>query len=275
MNSGIAYSCLITVTALVAATPDDAIEAAPCLTHRLTVRATEQPPAVAEEWVAPGGGEPIRRRYFDGQLTCPTGDAMSLVLTDSYVGDAGDFLLVNRFARRTGWLHGIMSGYAEYGLILFIALIALGWWLARARGDAARMAAVAWTGLGTLLAVAINQPIVHAVDEKRPYATLPHVLVLIGRTTDSAFPSDHATMAGAVATGLLFVSVRLGIAAWCAAFALAFARVYAGAHYPHDVVVGLALGAAVVLIGRVLAQPVLRAAIDRLARTRLRPVLAA
>lgn len=198
---------------------------------------------------------------------------MSLLQADSYVGDAGDFLLINHFARRTGWLHGVMSLVAEDGLLLFIALIALGWWLARRRDEPGRMAAVAWTGLGTLAAVGINQPIVNAVHEARPYSTIPNVLVLVSRTSDYAFPSDHATMAGAVATGLLFVSARLGIAAWCAALLLAFSRVYVGAHYPHDVVVGLALGAAVVLAGRVVAQPILAALVRRLGRTRLRSVL--
>ena len=68
--------------------------------------------------------------------------------------DAGDFLLVNRFARHTGWLHEIMTSYAEDGLIGFVGLIGLGWWrLARRQGEMARMAAVPWTGLGALAAV--------------------------------------------------------------------------------------------------------------------------
>jgi membrane-associated phospholipid phosphatase len=81
-------------------------------------------------------------------------------------------------------------------------------------------------------------------------------------------------MAGAVAMGLVFVDKRLGIIAWIAAALLAFSRVYVGAHYPHDVVVGLALGAAVVLVGRVAAQPVLTAIANRLVHTRVGPLLA-
>jgi membrane-associated phospholipid phosphatase len=190
-----------------------------------------------------------------------------------YVGDAGDFLLVNHFARRTGWLHGAMTVYAEDGLVLFVALIAVGWWLARRQSDLRGIAAVAWSALAALAAVGVNQPIVAAVHERRPYTTVPHILVLVSRSADYSFPSDHATMAGAVATGLLFVSRRLGIVAWCAAVLLAFSRVYVGAHYPHDVAAGLALGAAVALIGWLVAKPLLTALARRLTRTPLRPLL--
>lgn len=198
---------------------------------------------------------------------------MSSVLANPYVGDAGDFLLVNHFARRTSWLHGAMTGFAEYGLVLFAVLMVAGWLLARRSGVPARIAALAWAGLGTLVAVGINQPIVTAIHERRPYQTIPHVLVLVSRSTDFGFPSDHATMAGAVATGLLYVNRRLGLLAWAAALVMAFARVYTGAHYPHDVVAGLVLGAVVIVVGRLVAQPVLTVVADRIGRTRLHPLV--
>jgi membrane-associated protein len=93
-----------------------------------------------------------------------------------------------------------------------------------------------------LIAVAVNQPIVHSVHEARPYTALPHILVLADRSTDPSFPSDHATMAGAVAVGLWFVSHRLSVVAAVAAVLMAFTRVYIGAHYPADVAAGLLLG---------------------------------
>lgn len=194
--------------------------------------------------------------------------------TDPYLGDAGDFLLINRFARRTGWLHGIMTAYAStIGLVVLVLLLAAGWWVAR-RTDLRAMAALTWAGLGTLVAVGINQPIVNGIAEKRPYDSIPHILVLVSRSSDYGFPSDHATMAGAVAAGLCFVERRLGILAWVAALTLAFARVYVGAHYPHDVVAGLALGALVVIIvGQIAARPLLLWLLNALATTSLRPLL--
>ena len=59
-------------------------------------------------------------------------------------------------------------------------------------------------------------------------------------------------MGGAVAAGLLLVRRRLGLLAALAAAVMAFARVYIGAHYPWDVLGGLAFGAVVVLLGWVL-----------------------
>lgn len=201
---------------------------------------------------------------------------LALPMADSYLGDAGDFLLINRFARRTGWLHGFITGYAStYGLVILVLLLAAGWWLARRTSQLRTMAALVWAGLGTLVAVGVNQPIVAAVAEKRPYVSIAHTLLLVSRSADYSFPSDHAVMAGAVAAGLCYVNRRLGILAWVAALLLAFSRVYVGAHYPHDAAAGLVLGAVVIVLGQLLAQPILAWLLGALIRTPLRPLLVA
>jgi membrane-associated phospholipid phosphatase len=155
------------------------------------------------------------------------------------------FIQINQFAEATGWLHPIMSGYAAYGIVVFAALLAGGWWTARRTACPRTMAAALLAGASTLLAVAVNQPIVALVHEPRPYVTHPGILVLAQRSTDPAFPSDHAVMAGAAAAGLWYVSGRLGLLATVAALVMGVARVYIAAHYPADVVAGLLLGAAI------------------------------
>jgi len=180
---------------------------------------------------------------------------------------------INSLARRTPWLHTIMHDYATYAVVLFAALLAAGWWSARRAGDPRRIAAAIWAAAATLLAVAISQPIVHAVGEQRPYDAIPGLLVLAHRSTDPSLPSDHATMAGAAAAGLFLVSPRLGKAAVAAAVLLAFSRVYIAAHYPHDVIAGLLLGAAVTVLGWWVLRRSLTAAIDRVGHTRLRPLV--
>jgi membrane-associated phospholipid phosphatase len=188
--------------------------------------------------------------------------------------DNSAFLAVNDFARDTPWLHGAAVDFAKYGVILFgLAVVAA---VVYSRSHDARTAAAAiWAGAGTLLAVAINQPIGNAVGEHRPYTAYPHALLLVDKTADFSLPSDHAVMAGAVAMGLFLVSRRLGLVALVAALLMAFTRVYVGAHYPQDVVAGLAVGAAVVALGWLVAGSALTSAMSSLRDTRLRTVLVA
>lgn len=188
-------------------------------------------------------------------------------------GDRHDFLVVNEWARDTGWLHGPVVAYAGRGVVLFAVLLIAGYLLARSSGRLLLVARSLLAGGGVLLAVALNQPIVHAAAERRPYVALPHVLVLVQRSADASFPSDHATMAGAVAGGLLFVHRRLGAVAVVAALTMAFARVYVGAHYPVDVVAGLAFGALVAVLTQA-AAPLVTRLLAQLQQTPLRLLLA-
>jgi undecaprenyl-diphosphatase len=182
---------------------------------------------------------------------------------------------INSFAQATPRLHAAARFYAGFGVVLFAGLLLAGWWIARGTGEVARVAAAVTAGGATLIALAVNQPIVHAVNEARPYTTLPHILVLANRSPDASFPSDHATMAGAVAVGLWFVSRRLGIVATVAALLMAFTRVYIAAHYPADVAAGLLLGGIVATVTWLLVRRPLTRLVGTLAETRLRPVLTA
>lgn len=185
--------------------------------------------------------------------------------------DVSWFRAVNRFAGATAWLHPVLVGYAGLGVLLFAGLLVLGWWRARQYGRG--MIAAVWAPLGVLLAVAVNQPIVALFAEPRPYTHLGGVLVLVARSSDPSFPSDHATMAGAVAAGLWRVERRLGMLATAAAVLMGFARVYVGPHYPHDVLAGLILGAIVSVVGYLLAAPALRRVLAWARSTRLRPLV--
>jgi undecaprenyl-diphosphatase len=158
------------------------------------------------------------------------------------------FLRVNDLARASAWLHAPAVAYAKYGLVVFAALLLIGVWQSRRSADR-QLAAAIWAGLATLLAVAVNQPAAALVAEARPYAAHPSALVLVDRTTDWSFPSDHSVMAGAATVGLLLVSRRLGAVAAAAAVLMAATRVYVGAHYPHDVIAGLVLGGLVAGVG--------------------------
>lgn len=182
--------------------------------------------------------------------------------------------LINSWARATPWLHAPVSAYAGYGIVLFVALLASGWWIARRSAEAVRMAAVIAAGISAVVAVGINQPLVLAVARPRPYTVHPDWLVLAHRSTDPSFPSDHAVMAGAAATGLWFVSRRLGAITAAAALVMAASRVYIGAHYPSDVLAGLALGSAVAIATYLASRSALSRITRAAAATRLRPLVA-
>ena len=163
--------------------------------------------------------------------------------------------------------------YAEYGVGLFAGLLLVSWWLARRDGDLSRVAASLWAPVGALVALGINQPVASAVAEPRPYTVFPQALVLVPRSFDFSFPSDHAVMAGAVAVGVLLANRRLGLVTAILAVLLAFSRVYVGAHFPLDAIVGLLFGAAIAWASYTLLGPLVRRLTVALANTSLRPLL--
>lgn len=88
---------------------------------------------------------------------------------------------------------------------------------------------------------ALNLIISHLFYVPRPFVA-HHALLLVQAAHDTSFPSDHATAAFGVAmTDLLWRMPRRS-ALLLVAFLIAIARVYVGAHYPADVVVGAILG---------------------------------
>lgn len=182
------------------------------------------------------------------------------------------FLDVNEFSRDTAWLHGAAAAYTTIALIALAALVLVGVALARSWSDG-RLAAAIWSGLAGLVAVALNQPLVHAFNEPRPFVTLSHVLVLTPHKADAGLPSDHATLAGAVLAALYFVDRRLAIVATVVSVLLAADRVYIGVHYPGDVLAGLAVGAVVAVIGWLALRGLLTSLVARLRATALRRLL--
>ncbi len=193
------------------------------------------------------------------------------------------YLDLNSFSRQTAWAHAFMHAYALWLgpvllAVIFVAVYAVLWWDRHGRA----VALLFLGGLGTLAALGLNQLVGHAAGELRPYATHPHALVLVGKTSDYSFPSDHSVLAGGLTVAVLlvlFAGARHGarhgagragsqpagaagtsgagtsgaLAALTAASVvlglfLCFARVYVGAHYPGDVVAGYLLAALVVAL---------------------------
>ncbi|MEV0370940.1 phosphatase PAP2 family protein [Streptomyces sp. NPDC050636] len=171
-------------------------------------------------------------------------------------------------------LNTLVSYWTDYGLGLFVVLTLVAWWRAR-HADSARMAMVLATPVVVLAAFVVNDVIKSFVDEQRPCRTLHTVTVAACPAPgDWSFPSNHSAIAGAAAVALVLCRRQLARTAVPAALLMAASRVWVGAHYPHDVAVGLAVGG---LVAWPLTPLARRAApaVDHLRATRLRPLVAA
>jgi undecaprenyl-diphosphatase len=106
----------------------------------------------------------------------------------------------------------------------------------------ARHGAVA-AGFSATLALGIAQVANHLWERPRPYVAHPgDVHLFIPASTDTSFPSDHATAAFAIAVAIALRSRRAGWAALIMATIVSIGRVVVGTHYPSDVLAGAAIG---------------------------------
>jgi membrane-associated phospholipid phosphatase len=183
--------------------------------------------------------------------------------------DAGLYRWVVKLAHHTPQpVNDVIRFFSDWGLGIFAVLMVLAWWRARP-ADSARMAAALCVPVVVVAAYIVNDLVKSAVDEQRPCQTLHTATVeTCPSLGDWSFPSNHSAIAAAAAVALLLVNRRLGMIAVPVAVLMGLSRLWIGVHYPHDVVIGLAMGALlgwplIVLAGR------LAPAVDRLRETRL------
>ncbi|MDR7384198.1 phosphatase PAP2 family protein [Promicromonospora iranensis] len=142
-------------------------------------------------------------------------------------------------------LAGVAGLVADKGLLVLLAVTAglvLFTWLR----DRPRFGLLAAAGVGTVAAYATSEIVKLLVTEERPCRALDVDTVLACPAPgDWSWPSNHATIAGALALACVLVVPRIWPVVVPVALAVAGARVAAGVHYVHDVASGLALGVVV------------------------------
>lgn len=134
----------------------------------------------------------------------------------------------------------VMLAITQYGVPLLVLLVVMQWW---ARQDRLRLrhTCVA-AGLSFLIGLGLNQIVLLFVHRVRPYdAGVSHLIV--DRSADWSFPSDHATASFAIAAAFLLHGFKgRGSALLIAALAVCLSRVYVGTHYASDILGGAATG---------------------------------
>jgi undecaprenyl-diphosphatase len=129
-----------------------------------------------------------------------------------------------------------------------LCALAFGWWLYARTRDAPVRRASDHILLTTLAASALAHALKTVFDQQRPdrLTALGHLhgIPLSGKRLD-AFPSGHAVHIGALASAATVLPPGQRSAVWAVGGGLVLTRIILLAHWASDVVVGLAVGAAV------------------------------
>ena len=135
-------------------------------------------------------------------------------------------------------------------LFALVAVAAATWFFARPGGSIRSKLAAASAGASAVVALLVNAVLGHIWFHARPFVDHPkQTVLLVHHGADNSFPSDHASVAFAVAFAVLVFHRRLGLVLLGVAAAVGIDRILVGVHYPVDVAtsVFVGLGAALVV----------------------------
>jgi undecaprenyl-diphosphatase len=152
-------------------------------------------------------------------------------------------------------------------IFVLVATAGLLWFVARPGGSLRPKFAAASAAAAAALALLGNVVLGQLWYHSRPFVSHPHqTLLLVRHASDNSFPSDHASVAFAIAFAVMAFYRRFGLALLVAAAAIAIDRIFVGVHYPVDVAASLLIGLSSALLVTVAGRGAIRWAVEQLSR---------
>lgn len=154
--------------------------------------------------------------------------------------DEAIFRVINGLAGEFSILDWIMYESSQENNLLIPLILALGYWCwmnwAQARWGIPCLGLV--IGIGDFLGGQIKW----LIARPRPCQVLSQVHELVGCGGTFSMPSNHAVNSSAAVGFLVVLYPSLGWVLWPVLGLIGLSRVYLGAHYPTDVILGWAIG---------------------------------
>jgi undecaprenyl-diphosphatase len=156
-----------------------------------------------------------------------------------------DLWLLQFLNGAAGW--GYWTDYlawfvAVFGLAFQAAFATIRWFWPGARPRRRERHAVMLAAGAAIFAVGMAQMPSVLIYRPRPHVAVPGVFDLIGLPPSESFPSIHSAAAFTIATVMGWESQLWGWLNWPLAFGIGWSRIYAGVHYPTDILASLILG---------------------------------
>lgn len=140
--------------------------------------------------------------------------------------------LINSYSNKSYLFDKVVILFTKYWLVIIVFTIILFWWTKNNRIEKRKEAIFCW--LVTIIWIITNQIIILFINRIRPYESWITNLI-IDKSTDPSFPSDHSTVAFSVAFALLYKNNKNASIYIYIAILMWLSRVYVWTHYFSDV----------------------------------------